>query len=107
MKNTKLANKEIEKREFNRALADPGIRLLEQFVIDYKQADQVKEAKDSIENREYKFAMTNHVVVEFDKFLSKYPKSTYKNEIEDSVAFMLFRSTIVSNDRIDLVNYLT
>ena len=107
VKNTKLASKEIEKREFNRALADPSIGLLEQFVIDYKQADQVKEAKDTIENREYKFAMTNHVVVAFDKFLSKYPKSTYKNEIEDSVAFMLFRSTIISNDRIDLVNYLT
>lgn len=107
IKNLRLANKEIERREFNRALADPNIELLEQFIKDYKHAEQIIKAKDTIEKREYLLAKKNHNEIDFENFLMKYPKSDFKNEIEDSLASMMFRLKIISDSRNDLINFLS
>jgi hypothetical protein len=105
-KYTSLAKKEIEKREYERAFNNPGVELLEKFISTYPKADQIAKAKSEIELRDYKAAKSSQGVVEYETFLQKHDTSKYVNEIEDSVASMLFRTTIISNNRKELVGYV-
>jgi hypothetical protein len=100
------ATREIEKREYARALATPGVSLLEAFVNDYKTAPEVRNAKDSIEHRYYYDAQAKHLLTNYETFLNRYKSSIFKNEIEDSVVAMRFRNTINSNNKSDLTNFI-
>lgn len=98
--------REIEKREYARALATPGVSLLEAFINDYKSAPEVRNAKDSIEHRYYYDAQYKHLLTNYETFLNRYKYSVFKNEIEDSVVAMRFRNTINSNNKSDLTNFI-
>ena len=98
--------REIEKREYARALATPGVSLLEAFINDYKSAPEVRNAKDSIEHRYYYDAQNKHLLTNYETFLNRYKYSVFKNEIEDSVVAMRFRNTINSNNKSDLTNFI-
>ena len=104
--NIKLANKEIEKREYQRALAAPGVTLLETFISKYKTAEQFKAAKDTIELRYYKNAKQTQQLSNYELFLNKYSFSVYRNEVEDTVASMYYRA-IVPTRKSDLTSFLT
>jgi hypothetical protein len=98
--------REIEKREYARALASPGVSLLETFINDYKSAPEVRNAKDSIEHRYYYDAQAKHLLTNYETFLNRYKSSVFKNEIEDSVVAIRFRTTINSNNKSDLTNFI-
>lgn len=98
--------REIEKREYARALASPGVSLLETFINDYKSAPEVRNAKDSIEHRYYYDAQAKHLLTNYETFLNRYKSSVFKNEIEDSVVAIRFRTTINSNNKSDLINFI-
>lgn len=104
--NLKLATKEIHKREYQKAIAAPGVELLEAFINNYKSAEQYPAAKDSIENRYYQKAKASHKLSDYETFLSKYAKSNFRNEVEDTVASFNFRNTINSNIKGDLSNFI-
>ena len=100
------ATKEIEKREYARAIASPGVALLEEYVNNYKNAEEAKDARDSIEYRYYNEAQSTHLLTNYENFLNKYKSSIFKNQIEDSVVAMRFRNTIVSDNKLELVNFI-
>lgn len=102
----KLATKEIEKREFKRALSDPGVKLLEAFVKNYKTSNDFFAAVDTIEHRYYSKAKNTQALSDYELFLSKYEVSKFKNEVEDSVASIYFKNTIESNRKADLVGFI-
>lgn len=104
--NLKLATKEIHKREYQKAIAAPGVELLEAFINNYKSAEQYPAAKDSIENRYYQKAKASHKLSDYETFLNKYTKSNFRNEVEDTVASFNFRNTINSNIKGDLSNFI-
>ena len=94
-----LAIKEIEKREYNRAVSSPGVDLLEQFIEKYTTAEQLEAAKDSIEHRYYTRAIRNQNQTEYEIFLKKFNGSAFKNEIEDSLASVYFRNALISGNK--------
>jgi hypothetical protein len=101
-----LANQELNKREFNIALSEPGIKLLNEFIKKSPRPEQYQIAKDTIENREYNNAKNYNLLNDYVQFRLKYRNSKYLFEVEDSIATLKFRDIVNSNEKKNFINFL-